>query len=491
LGSISTTYSTHALVIVGRSSASFVNGPEDLEGLTLAIPKFYTSYNYIKKNFPNLEIRGTASIEEALSLVANGEADAFIGHKLVAIYNMANEYADRLKIIGVTEFKFEHRVLIQNTDPELLSIVNKVIDNISVKKKRQIYDDWVKINIEQAVDYVLLSKIGVGILAFILLILYWNRRMGVEIKQRKKAEAEIRASEARTRTIIDNANDGIIVMGSDGIVQNFSPAAEVIFGYASAEVIGRNVKMLMPEPMRSKHDGEIKRYLTGGDARVVGITREVTGLRKNGTTFPMDLSVGEADLGDELIFSGTVRDITERKLAEQKLAETFDIISSSINYASKIQRSVLPPEESFSSDLKDHFVIWEPRDVVGGDIYWSRMWGDGILIILGDCTGHGVPGAFMTLIATGALDKALTEVPDGNVADLMQRIHQIVQITVGQHGEIGESDDGLELGICYLDSSMNALTFVGSAGDALRNRLDSAPGPPGQPFSFKTASAYS
>jgi ABC-type amino acid transport substrate-binding protein len=181
LGSISTTYSSHPLVIVGKSSASFVNGPEDLEGQALAIPKFYTSYNYIKNNFPNLKIRGTTSIEEALSLVATGEADAFIGHKLVAIYNMANEYADKLKIIGITEFKFEHRVLIQNTDPELLSIVNKVIDSISVKQKRKIYDDWVKIKIEQAVDFVLLLKIGAGILAFILFILFWNRKMGREL----------------------------------------------------------------------------------------------------------------------------------------------------------------------------------------------------------------------------------------------------------------------------------------------------------------------
>ena len=154
--------------------------------------------------------------------------------------------------------------------------------------------------------------------------------------------------------------------------------------------------------------------------------------------------------------------VFERIRATAKLADAFGIISSSIDYASTIQRSVLPDEAAFASLLSDHFVLWEPRDVVGGDIYWLRNWGEGYLIIACDCTGHGVPGAFMTLIATGALDNALTEVPSGDVAGLMQRIHQIVQITLGQHEESGESDDGMEVGMCYLNSGATELSFVGA-----------------------------
>jgi len=100
--------------------------------------------------------------------------------------------------------------------------------------------------------------------------------------------------------------------------------------------------------------------------------------------------------------------------------------------------------------------------VVGGDIYWCRVWGDGLLIALGDCTGHGVPGAFMTLIATGALDRAQEEVVPGEVGQLIQRMHQFIQLTLGQHSEGGKSDDGLELGMVYISPDMDSLTFAGA-----------------------------
>ena len=161
-------------------------------------------------------------------------------------------------------------------------------------------------------------------------------------------------------------------------------------------------------------------------------------------------------------FVSTYADITERKQSQNKLADAYAVISDSIDYAARIQRSVLPDEASFSAILSDHFVLWEPRDIVGGDIYWSRLWGDGYLIILGDCTGHGVPGAFMTLIATGALDNALSDIAGGQVAKLMQRLHQLVQMTLGQHGDKGESDDGMELGMCYIGANMDNVTFVGA-----------------------------
>ena len=140
----------------------------------------------------------------------------------------------------------------------------------------------------------------------------------------KKAEKSVRESELRTRTIIENATDGIITIGEQGLVQSFSPAAEEIFGFTASEVIGKNIKMLMPEPTRSEHDDYLKNYLQTGEGRVVGQNREVIGLRKDGTQFSLDLAVGEAVLGDEHIFTGIVRDITDRKRAESELHDARD-----------------------------------------------------------------------------------------------------------------------------------------------------------------------
>jgi len=161
-------------------------------------------------------------------------------------------------------------------------------------------------------------------------------------------------------------------------------------------------------------------------------------------------------------FVSTFTDITERKTAEMNLRDAYDIISQSIQYASRIQESFLPDEGVFDSACSEHFVLWQPRDMVGGDMYWHRYWGNGDLILLGDCTGHGVPGAFMTLISNGALDKAYMEIVPGDIAGLLQRMHQLIQQALRQDEEDGPSDDGLELGACYISPDRRTLTFAGA-----------------------------
>jgi sigma-B regulation protein RsbU (phosphoserine phosphatase) len=145
---------------------------------------------------------------------------------------------------------------------------------------------------------------------------------GLETKVAERTQ-DLQDSETRVRTIIESAADGIVVIGTNGVVQSFSPAAELIFGYGPGEVIGKKVNMLMPEPARSEHDHYLERYFQTGEKRVVGRNREVIGLRKDGMEFPMELAVGEAVLGNEHIFVGIIRDITERKKAERATAEAM------------------------------------------------------------------------------------------------------------------------------------------------------------------------
>lgn len=158
----------------------------------------------------------------------------------------------------------------------------------------------------------------------------------------------------------------------------------------------------------------------------------------------------------------TLNMMADAEAARKELQAVLNEMSDSINYASHIQRSVLPDSSLFETIFQDHLVIWQPRDTVGGDMYWCRLWGDGLLVILGDCTGHGVPGAFMTLIASGALDNAMEGVPNEHLGALVQRIHQLIQTTLGQHGEGSTSDDGMELGACFIGSELNELIFVGA-----------------------------
>jgi PAS domain S-box-containing protein len=124
--------------------------------------------------------------------------------------------------------------------------------------------------------------------------------------------------EARMQALLEAAVDGIISIDERGRVQTMNRAAEQLFGYAAAELIGRNVSELMPAPYRDEHDSYLARYLQTGEKRIIGIGREVLGRRRDGSTFPMELSVAEARVGVERIFLGIVRDISERKRAEER-----------------------------------------------------------------------------------------------------------------------------------------------------------------------------
>ena len=143
----------------------------------------------------------------------------------------------------------------------------------------------------------------------------------LDITKNKQAEAVLQEQEARLRAIVHHVVDGIITFDAPGTVQSFNLAAEQIFGYTAAEVIGRNVKILMPEPYHSEHDGYLARYSRTREARIIGFGREVTGLRKDGSVFPLDLAVSEMEFGRQPHFTGIVRNITERKRAEQALRE--------------------------------------------------------------------------------------------------------------------------------------------------------------------------
>ena len=141
------------------------------------------------------------------------------------------------------------------------------------------------------------------------------------ITERKLAETAVREQETRLRAIVDHAVDGIITIDERGTIDSFNPAAERLFGYTAAEVTGKNVKILMPEPYQSKHDGYLANYGRTGHAKVIGIGREVVGLRKDGSTFPLDLAVSELQLGNRRLFTGLLRDISDRKAVESKLAQ--------------------------------------------------------------------------------------------------------------------------------------------------------------------------
>ncbi|MEO5378304.1 MAG: CHASE2 domain-containing protein [Magnetococcus sp. DMHC-6] len=304
-----------------------------------------------------------------------------------------------------------------------------------------------------------------GFLASFLLItahVAYLRRIQLEAAQR------IKESEERVRLLLESVGEGVLGVDLNGHITFANTQAILLLGYPLDNLLGQNAH----EHFHHTHTNGTPYpqescwwHKTMADGKAYHIENEIF-WRQDGSCIDIEyrstpIKKGNNWVGAVISFS----DISERKRIQRQRDEALEVVSSSIRYASRIQRSVLPDIAILQQICKEYFVLWNPRDTVGGDIYWCDHWGDGILLILGDCTGHGVPGAFMTLIVIGAIGRAKGDVPTGDIAALIGRMHQIIQITLGQHTETGESDDGIELGLCYIPSSKDKMFYSGARFD--------------------------
>ncbi len=165
--------------------------------------------------------------------------------------------------------------------------------------------------------------------------------IGVDISARVQAEAALRESEARLSAVLENAVEAIFTVGEDGIIRSANAAACQVFGYTHAEMAGQNVKMLMPEPYRSQHDGYLARYLSTGEPHILGRGgREVQGLRKDGATIPLELSVSGMVIDGEHLFTGILRDISERVQARETMEAANLALAKGENFLKSITNNI-------------------------------------------------------------------------------------------------------------------------------------------------------
>ena len=194
--------------------------------------------------------------------------------------------------------------------------------------------------------------------------------LGKMLDQKRMDEA-LRNSEARIRAIVNTAADGILTVDEKGLIRAFNPAAEKMFGFSDKEVKRQNVKILMPSPHREWHDTYISNYLRTGKQKVIGKGHEVTARRKDGTTFPLDLTVSEMEFGKQRLFTGIVRDITERKVAEQELLEAKETAErankAKSEFLANMSHEIRTPMNSimgFTQILLDEALSTQQREAV-------------------------------------------------------------------------------------------------------------------------------
>src|SRR5919112_89838 len=186
----------------------------------------------------------------------------------------------------------------------------------------------------------------------------------------RQPDEELRKSEARYRTVLDAAFDAIVTITPDGIVRWFNRGAERIFGYRAEEVVGQSVTLLMPERYRQLCVAGLHRYLRTGEARVVGGTTELVGLRKDGSEFPIEMSLGEILEDGERLFTAVIRDVTERKEVERVIVEREERFRSLVQYSSDII-TILDADGTirYASPAVEKVMGYRPEEQIGTNAF--------------------------------------------------------------------------------------------------------------------------
>ena len=270
-----------------------------------------------------------------------------------------------------------------------------------------------------------------------------------DVTNMKIAENNLAEREAHLRSILDTVPDSMIVIDEAGIISSFSAAAERLFGYSADEVRGRNVKILMPSPDRERHDGYLHRYVTTGERRIIGYGRVVTGQRKDGTQFPMELAVGETRVNGKRIFTGFVRDLTSRHKIEEELRQ-----------AQKME-AIGQLTGGLAHDFNNLLTV------ISGNLEMieSRLADEKLLTMLHEAQGAAEDGAKLTgqLLAFGRKQPLNPKIVD--VGQLISGFSELLRRTVGETIELrtvitGASNEALvdasQLQNAILNLTLNA-----------------------------------
>ena len=301
-----------------------------------------------------------ADSDRLLAAIVDSTEDAIIRHDLTGVMLSWNRGAQTMLGYASSEMigRPVSHLLPRDDDGYLDSVLRQVRGGVSVDPR----------------DLVMLTKDGQRIQVSVTVSPIRDAdgrataavMMARDLTAQRRAEQALRRSEVRWRAIIESAVDAIVLINRRGTIEFFNPAAERIFGYPVDEVMGCNVSMLMPDPYASEHDHYLRRYQMTGDRRIIGIGREVTARRKDGTTFPAHLSVAELTVDGETKFTGIVRDLTERVSLEVRIREESGLVRIG-ELAAVLAHEVKNPLAAVSGAvqmLSEHLSAPEDQEIV-------------------------------------------------------------------------------------------------------------------------------
>ena len=313
-----------------------------------------------------------------------------------------------------------------------------------------------------------------------------NGQLEQEITERIKAEKAVKDSEAKFRGLITGLDEVIFrISFPEGKYEYINPAVKKVFGYTEDDFYNNSFfinKIIHPE--YANYFVEKSKELQSGKVSPILHYKIID--NKGRGKWIMQSNKATFNNGKVVLLEGIARDITGQKLAEEKLKgqnkELEDKnrnITSSINYAKVIQKAVLPSKDFFKQFFPENFIFYLPRDIVSGDFYWIKQISNYIIIAAADCTGHGVPGAFMSMLGTAYLNEICnnfdlqTEI---KANEILNALRKRIKIALHQDRRKGTTSDGMDIALCIINLENNEAQYAGANNPLYLIRFDEETG---------------
>jgi two-component system, sensor histidine kinase and response regulator len=321
-------YLTFQSVIVTRKDAAFLNGLADLSEKKVAVVRDYITHERIAADYPTIEIVPCRNVEEGLHAVRDGQVDAFVDNLASITFTIKRQGLEDLKIAATTEYTFNLAMGVRKDWPELVPILEKGLRSISKEERYQIHDRWINVIIERAMDWGYLWRVLSIVIvlagAVVGVVLLWNRRLSQEVTERKEQQE-------RFQGLLEAAPDAMVIVSQDGTIDLVNSQTERLFGYDREELLGESIEILVPEARREGHPALVRRYLEQREVRVIGEALNLMAQAKDGQLIPVDISLSPIETREGTIVVASVRDVTERKKAEEAIRAQKEFVETVIN----------------------------------------------------------------------------------------------------------------------------------------------------------------
>lgn len=422
--------------VIMKSDAKFIASLEDLKGLKVGIPEGTSIHKKVQKDFPELTLIPIKGTYNGIEQLNKGNIDAFIGNLEVISHLIFTKNLLNLKVaLNLDEVRELHIALLKNYPKEALSIINKAIHTISLQEYNVIRQRWIGLKINVNEDYTLYLKILSGVLVLFLFFAYHNRKLKImvdkktrDLKEQKKEVEELSRTlekkviertqelddERRYINSIMNSQDSMVITTDQESIRTANRAFLDFYGVETIEAFLTKYGNCVCDTFDQDESGMFVQKIYNKIPWVQYILQTPEKIHKtkitiNGIKHIFSIGIDKFHHRDRELVVAVFTDITELEKAKRKLEETNKHVQSSIQYAALIQSSLIPDNELFRKYFRDYFMIWHPKDVVGGDIYLFEELrsDDECMLMVIDCTGHGVPGAFVTMLVK-AIERQIT-----------------------------------------------------------------------------------